>query len=205
MPDPGNITRSTHRETMLDRNGGTAVQHGLRFYGIAKYFSGSWRDRARYAAVLEIEYLFIGWLSFMVNSDSSLFNILNESGVLHICTSICPWRGEKLWETRDTGNYVFFCARAIFLTGYRVSFAAARMTDRSRFDKGIEIVWKVFGFAILSFITLSRYTMFYIICSLTMIFKKLFTLLALFVDRKDCSCKELSLFFDKFSKLKGVI
>lgn len=99
----------------------------------------------------------------------------------------------------------FFCARAIFLTGYRVSFAAARMTDRSRFDKGIEIVSKVFGFAILSFITLSRYTMFYIICSLTVIFKKLFTLLALFVDRKDCSCKELSLFFDKFSKLKGVI
>lgn len=57
--------------------------------------------------------------------------------------------------------FFFLRARAIFLTGYRVSFAAARMTDRSRFDKGIEIVSEVFGFAILSFITLSRYTMFF--------------------------------------------
>lgn len=79
------------------------------------------------------------------------------------------------------------------------------MTDRSRFDKDIEIVSKVFGFAILLFTTLSRYTTFYIICSLTVIFEKLFTLLTLFVDRKDCSCKELSLSFDKFSKSKGVI
>lgn len=55
---------------------------------------------------------------------------------------------------------IMFFFFAIFLTGYRVSFAVARMTDRSRFDKGIETVSKVFGFAILSFITLSRYTMF---------------------------------------------
>ena len=44
---------------------------------------------------------------------------------------------------------------AIFSTKDRVSFVVAQMTDRSHFDKGIEIASKVFGFAILWLVLLS--------------------------------------------------